>query len=576
MVAPQRGLVMNILGIGGYSHDSAAALVCDGQLVAAVAEERLTRNKHQGGVPREAVQFCLDTAGITANDVDHIGVYMRPGLRLTKRIPYRLGTMFRSPKYAAGYIGYELIHNVQYAAGMRSLRGPNTQLHFVDHHAAHAASAFLVSPFEDAAILSIDYVGEWNATWGGSGRGNAVDCSFTKGYPDSLGVVYTALTDYLGFLRASDEYKVMGLASYGEPEYADEFARIIQERPNGDYAVDRSWFQCHYRPGSRYGYMSKKFIDRFGPKRKKHEPVEDCHRNIAASLQHVLEDTALRMADRLHTETKSENLCLSGGVALNCAMNGRIARESAFKRFFVQPAAGDDGIAIGAAYQLHHRFNSNAARVEMKSALLGPEYSNADIAAFLDLAKIPYERTANIAESTAELLAEGAIIGWFQGRMEFGPRALGSRSILADPTREDMRDLINKFVKHREEFRPFAPSCLREKAGDYFEGAFDSPFMLFVFNVKPEMRECIPAVTHIDGTARVQTVDREAHPLYYETIAAFEQRRGVPMVLNTSFNVMGEPIVNTPEDAVRCFFSTGMDALVMGDCIVRKSGALQA
>jgi len=567
---------MNILGIGGYSHDSAAALVCDGQLVAAVAEERLTRNKHQGGVPREAVQFCLDTAGINARDVHHIGVYMRPGLRLGKRIPYRLGTAFRSPKYAIGYIGYELLHNAQYVAGMRSLRGPNTQLHFMDHHEAHAASSFLVSPFDDAAILSIDYVGEWNSTWGGAGSGNVIKPAFTKGYTDSLGVVYTALTDYLGFLRASDEYKVMGLASYGEPEYADEFSRIIQERPGGDYAIDRSWFQCHYRPGSRDGYMSKKFIDRFGPKREKPEPVEDRHRNIAASLQHVLEVTALRMVDRLHAETQSDNLCLSGGVALNCAMNGRIARDSAFENFFVQPAAGDDGIAIGAAYQLHRRLNPNATRVEMKDARLGPEYSNEDIAAFLDLAKIPYERTPNIAESTADLLAEGAIIGWFQGRMEFGPRALGARSIIADPTREDMRDLINKYVKHREEFRPFAPSCLREKAGDYFEGAFDSPFMLFVFNVRSEMRDRIPAVTHVDGTARVQTVDREAHPLYYEMIAAFEQRRGVPMVLNTSFNVMGEPIVNTPEDAVRCFFSTGLDALVIGDCIVRKSKAVQA
>ncbi len=566
---------MNILGIGGYSHDSAAALVCDGQLVAAVAEERLTRNKHQGGVPREAVRFCLDVAGIAPHDVHHIGAYMRPGLRLTKRIPYRIGTALRSPKYALGYIGYELLHNAQYVAGMRSLRGPNTRLHFMDHHVAHAASSFLVSPFDDAAILSVDYVGEWNATWGGGGRGTSISPSFTKGYPDSLGVVYTAFTDYLGFLRASDEYKVMGLASYGEPEYAEDFARIIRERPGGDYVIDRSWFQCHYRPGSREGYMSQKFIDRFGPPRTKHEPVEDRHRNIAASLQYALEETVLRMVDRLHAKTKSDNLCLSGGVALNCAMNGRIARESAFKRFFVQPAAGDDGIAIGAAYQLHHRFNPGASRVEMKDARLGPAYTNLEIADVLELAKIPYEQTDDIPESTAELLAEGAIIGWFQGRMEFGPRALGARSIIADPTREDMRDLINKFVKHREEFRPFAPSCLRERAVEYFEGAFDSPFMLFVFNVKPEMRGRIPAVTHVDGTARVQTVDRETHPLYYETIAAFERKRGVPMVLNTSFNVMGEPIVNTPEDALRCFFSTGMDALVIGDCIVRKSKAVQ-
>jgi carbamoyltransferase len=387
-------------------------------------------------------------------------------------------------------------------------------------------------------------------------------------------VVYTALTEYLGFRRASDEYKVMGLASYGEPEYADDFAQIIQARTNGDYAIDRSWFRCHYQPGPRAGYMSQKFLDRFGPPRKKDEPIEARHRNIAASLQRVLEETVLRMTERLQAEAKTENLCLAGGVALNCAMNGRLARESAFENFFVQPAAGDDGIAIGAAYQLHHRFNPAAPRVEMKSALCGPEHDNDSIAAYLDLAKIPYEKTDNIPESAADLLASGAIVGWFQGRMEFGPRALGSRSILADPSREDMQDLINKYVKHREEFRPFAPSCLAERAHEYFEGSFDSPFMLFVFNVKPEMRARIPAVTHVDGTARVQTVSRDAHPLYYDTIAAFERKRGVPMVLNTSFNVMGEPIVNTPEDAVRCFFSTGMDALVIGNCIVRKAGAI--
>lgn len=561
---------MNILGIGGYSHDSAAALICDGQLIAAVAEERLTRIKHQGGVPRKAVQFCLDTAGISIDDVDHVCCYMRPGLRAGKRIPYRLTQMLRSPSYSAGYIAYELQHNAEYVLGMRSLCGKRATLHFMHHHPAHAASSFLVSPFEEAALLSVDYIGEWEVTWAGIGRGTTITPHFAEHYPNSLGVLYTGLTDYLGFARASDEYKVMGLASYGEPEYADEFRRIIKFLPNGRYQIDLSWLQCHYLAGSRCGYMSKKFTDRFGAPRKPKEPIERKHQNIAASLQYVFEETALHIAKHLHDVTKLKKLCLAGGVALNCSMNGRLLREGPFDEIFVQPAAGDDGIAIGAALQKHFELTRAPRAFQMTHSYWGPEFSNDATKQFLDLAKLPYESPPNVIERTADLLAEGKIVGWYQGRMEFGPRALGSRSILADPTRADMKDLINKFVKHREEFRPFAPSCLAERAQDYFEGCTTSPFMLFVYPVKPTMRDKVPAITHIDGTARVQTVTREANPKYYALIEAFERRRGVPMILNTSFNVMGEPIVNTPADATRCFYSTGMDALVMGDYLLIK------
>ncbi|NUM52651.1 MAG: carbamoyltransferase [Candidatus Hydrogenedentes bacterium] len=562
---------MNILGIGGYSHDSAAALVCDGQLVAAVAEERLTRIKHQGGVPRRAVQFCLDTAGISIDDIDHVCCYMRPGLRLGKRIPYRLTQILKSPTYSAGYIAYEMQHNAEYVLGMRGLCGRRAALHFMHHHPAHAASAFLVSPFEEAALLSIDYVGEWDVTWAGVGRGTTITPLFSEHYPNSLGVLYTGLTDYLGFARASDEYKVMGLASYGEPEYADEFRRIVQLLPGGRYRIDLSWLQCHYLAGSRCGYMSPKFIQRFGAARKKDEPIGRKHQNIAASLQCVLEETALHVARHLHDATKSKRLCLAGGVALNCSMNGRLLREGPFDEIFVQPAAGDDGIAIGAALQKHYELTRAPRGFEMRHAFWGPEHSHESIKRFLDLAKLPYEHPANVIERTADLLVEGRIVGWYQGRMEFGPRALGARSILADPTRADMKDLINMYVKHREEFRPFAPSCLAERAGEYFDGCTSSPFMLFVYPVKKELREKVPAITHVDGTARVQTVTRDANPKYYALIEAFERRRGVPMVLNTSFNVMGEPIVNTPADAARCFFSTGMDALVLGDFVLTKS-----
>ncbi|MCL4695130.1 MAG: carbamoyltransferase, partial [Candidatus Hydrogenedentes bacterium] len=311
-------------------------------------------------------------------------------------------------------------------------------------------------------------------------------------------------------------------------------------------------------------------VQRFGPARKKGEPIETRHENIAASAQLALEEVALHIAKDLHERTGLRRLCMAGGVALNCAMNGRLLRESPFDEIYVQPASGDDGTGLGAAFQLHHQLTGNGRGYVMDDARIGPSFTNDDIREFLDRAKIPYETPGNLVERTAELLAEGDIVGWFQGRMEFGPRALGSRSILADPTRPDMKDLINKYVKHREEFRPFAPSCIEERAPEFFEGCTWSPFMLFVYPVKPEVREKIPAVTHIDGTARVQTVSKRTHPQYYALLEAFERRRGVPIVLNTSFNVMGEPIVHTPEDAVRCFYSTGMDSLAIGDFVVRK------
>ncbi|MCL4219119.1 MAG: carbamoyltransferase [Candidatus Hydrogenedentes bacterium] len=560
---------MNILGIGGYSHDSAAALVCDGKLVAAVAEERLSRIKHAGGIPHRAVAWCLEEAGLTADDVDHIGAYMRPGFRLARRLPYRARQVFRAPLYSGAYAAYELAHNVQYISGIRALRGRNTRVHFMEHHPAHAASAFLVSPFDSAALLSVDYVGEWAATWMGVGQGTGISRLDAINYPHSLGVLYSGVTDYLGFLRASDEYKVMGLASYGSPEYADVFRKIVR-LTDGGYKLDLSWLQAHYKAGSREGYFSRKFLKTLGPPRKKGETITSKHENIAASAQLVLEETVLHLAKVLHQRTGQTKLCLAGGVALNCSMNGRLLRESPFDEIYVHPAAGDDGIAVGAAYQLHHRFTKAPREYVMRDARLGPAYSDADIERTLEHAKLSWEKAADPATTAAGLLAQGRIIGWFQNRMEWGPRALGARSILADPTRPDMKDLLNKYVKHREEFRPFAPSCLEEAAGDYFEDCATSPFMLFVHKVKPAQQARVPAITHVDGTARVQTVNRDAHPQYHALISAFEKLRGVPMVLNTSFNVMGEPIVNTPSDALRCFFSTGMDALVMGGYVVVK------
>lgn len=561
---------MNILGIGGFSHDSAAALVQEGKIVAAVAEERLTRIKHQGGVPRQAVAWCLAEAGIGPDDIDHIGCYMRPGLRLARRLPYRLKTAFRHPIYSTAFAGYELLHNYQYIAGMRSLCGVDTALHFMEHHPAHAASAFLCSPYEEAALLSIDYVGEWAATWTGIGRRTQLTRLRQCNYPNSLGVFYSALTDYLGFLRASDEYKVMGLASYGEPSYYDDLKKVLRPQPDGWYRIDHRYTAWQHRPGSRTGYFSDRFIREFGPPRRHDEPLSERHRNLAASAQKLLEDIVLNIAANLHRETGLPNLCLAGGVALNCAMNGRLKREGPFENIWIQPAAGDDGIAIGAALQLHHQFAGPERTCPMTNTALGPTVDNTTIENYLKLTKTPYTRENNIADAAADRLAKGDIIGWFQGAMEFGPRALGNRSILADPTRHDMKDLLNKHVKFREEFRPFAPSVLAERAGEYFENCTSSPFMQFVYPVQPEKQAEIPAITHIDGTARVQTVTQTDNPEYYALIKAFETRTGTPMVLNTSFNIMGEPIVHSTADALKCFYGTGMDALAIGDFLIVK------
>ena len=561
---------MNILGIGGFSHDSAAVLVCDGELVAGVAEERLTRVKHQGGVPIRAVDYCLESAGLTRDDIDHIGCYMRPLKRMGSRILYRSLQFPRSPFYSMAYIGYECLHNMNYMRGMRRLRGKKTRLHYMEHHPAHAASSFLVSPYEEAALLSVDYIGEMTSTWAGVGHGTKIRALHEIKYPHSLGVFYSAITDYLGFERANDEYKVMGLASYGEPEYLNDFRDIVRPHADDWYRINLAWTAYQRVPGSTKGYFSSKFLKRFGPPRANGEAIEDRHRNIAASAQAVLEETVLRMVEYLHRKTGSKNLCMAGGVALNCAMNGRLLRDSPFENIFVQPAAGDDGIAIGAAYQLYHRMSGEPRTFVMDDACIGPEYTDQEIRSVLDRAKLPYETPEDLEVRAAELIAEGNITGWYQGRMEFGPRALGSRSILADPTRSEMKDMINKYVKRREEFRPFAPSVLEEKAADYFLGCKTSPFMLFVYPVKERMRDDVPSITHCDGTARVQTVSQEITPRYHRLIEEFEKLKEVPMVLNTSFNVMGEPIVNTPEDAIRCFYSTGMDVLVIGEHIVTK------
>ncbi len=583
---------MHILGVGGFSHDSAACIIKDGKIVAAGMEERFTRRKHEGGVPHKAIEFCLKSAGITREELDHVAFYMNPRKRLFNRIPYRLKTMLKSPRYGLAYLLYEIYHNANYVFGFKGkfkTKDPSKQpkLHFLDHHTSHCASSFFVSPFEEAALLSIDYIGEWASTIMGVGKGNKVNKISAINYPQSLGTVYSGLTDYLGFLRASDEYKVMGLASYGEPKtYVDKFRDIIKLTDDGRYKIDLSYFQYHYMPGSSLGYMSKKFIEYFGPPRKKDDPIVDRHKDIAAALQKRLEEVAAHLCRHLYEISgKPKNLCLAGGVALNSVMNGRLLEDTPFTNIYVQPAAGDDGIAIGASYYVYNHLLNMPRNFVMERADFGPEFSDEQIEKILKIAKIPYTKVDDPAVAAAKLIADGEIVGWFQGRMEFGPRALGHRSILADPTREDMKDILNLYVKHREDFRPFAPSVCEESFNEYFIRGGESklksadsdqiypppsPFMLFVFDVKEDKKSKIPAVTHVDGTARVQTVNKDESPLYYKLIKEFEKIKGVPVVLNTSYNIKGEPIVCAPQDAIRCFFGTGMDQLVIGNFVIDK------
>lgn len=571
---------MYILGIAGQGHDAAAALIKDGLLIAAAEEERFTRIKHigidkAGGLPYKSISFCLQAAGIQPKQVDYVVYYHNKILKFTRFLVFRMKRIFRDP-LATVYYG------LGDAASFRSMvktstlikkEFPSSDYHEVYHHLSHAASSFFLSPFNKAALLVIDASGELTATSMGYGEENRIQLIREVSFPHSLGMLYGSVTHYLGFEPNSDEYKVMGLAAFGKPRFYEEFTDIVRMKDDGSYEINLEYFSPGFRGPN---YLGEKFIRAFGPPRRKEEPVTQHHADIAASLQKCLEETVFHLANHLYELTGQENLCLAGGVALNCSMNGKLKERTPFKHIFIQPAAGDPGTAIGAAYYLYHQILDNKRNYQMKDAYYGPEYSNEDIKKVLDMAKQDYVylEEPELLRRTAELLAEGKIVGWFQGRMEWGPRALGNRSILADPTRPNMKDLLNYYVKHREEFRPFAPSVVEERAEGYFEITEPSPFMLFAYKVKEEVKDKIPAVTHVDGTARVQTVSRNINPRFYDLLLEFERLKGIPILLNTSFNVMGEPIVCDPKDALRCYAASGMDALVMGNFILQKKSNL--
>ena len=573
---------MNILGISGTVHDAAAALLRDGQLVAAVEEERFKRVKHvgfagyfgyQSGLPDASIDYCLKAGGITADDVDAVGYFYDPWQEFRSQLAFRLARVHLNPARAA----YHLVQSINLLKDHLKTeplfnRGRKKPLkfHWLSHYATHNAAAFFCSPYDDALILSIDAKGERDSCCAAIGEGNQIRVLETVPYPHSWGMFYMEVTKYLGFKPCNDEYKVMGLASFGKPTYLDQFRQIVHTQPDGSFRFDLSWLDPTFTGPDM---LSQKFIQAFGPARVPNSAIESRHEDIAASLQVVLEETVLAYLKALRARTGKKNLCFSGGVALNCVLNGKILESGLFDGIFIPPNPGDAGCAVGAALHIQHQLNHEPRRYVMDHAFLGSSFSDSEILAALDNAKVDYRKMDDPAKEVARLIADGKIVAWFQGRMEWGPRALGNRSLLADPTRDEMRDIVNKWVKHREDFRPFAPSVLEEKAPEYFEDIITSPYMLFITQVRDDKKKAIPAVTHVDGTARPQTVNEKTNPLYWRVIKEFGNISGVPVVLNTSFNIMGEPIVCTPPQAIRCFYGTGIDALAIGSYLVQKPRA---
>jgi carbamoyltransferase len=585
-----------VLGISAYYHDSAAALLRDGEIVAAGSEERFTRKKGDSDFPQEAVTYCLQEAGISRSEIDYVGFYDKPLLKFERILETYMGIAPRgfSSFLMAGplWIKEKLYQDRSLRDSLGGYQGP---LLYAEHHESHAASAFFPSPFEEAAILTMDGVGEWATASMGVGRGSDLTLLKEIRWPDSLGLLYSAVTYYTGFKVNSGEYKVMGLAPYGEPRYVDTMLKeIIDLKDDGSFTLNQKYF--NYLAGLTM--TSEAFHELFGgPPREPESKLTQKEMDMARSVQVVCEEVMLRMARAAHRETGLENLCLAGGVALNCVGNGRLLREGPFKRLWIQPAAGDAGGALGVAQLIWHRQLKQRRAVvpdrdSMKGAYLGPAYPDAEIERYLNSIGAPYLRLdrPDLTERVARLLAEEKIIGWFDGRMEFGPRALGSRSIIGDPRSPRMQADMNIKIKFREGFRPFAPSVLRERVADYFDLDCESPYMLLVAPVRQDRqiplsmeqrslwgieklnvpKSDIPAITHIDYSSRVQTVSRETNPNYHDLIRAFERLTGCGVVVNTSFNVRGEPIVCTPADAYACFMRTHIDYLVLGSFLLEK------
>ncbi len=559
-----------ILGISCYYHDSAVTLIKDGEVVFAAQEERYTRKKHDDRLPKSAVEQALKFAGITINDISAVGFYEKPLLKFFDRL---IPTYIKV--WPRGFVSYhkamqEWIHRKmwipQNIKKELKYKGP---VYYVPHHESHAASAYYVSGFKDAAVVTVDGVGEWATTTIGKGDGTELKLLKEIHFPHSLGLLYSAITYYIGFKVNSAEYKVMGLAPYGEPKYMDQMRKLIDVKPDGSFELDMSYFNYEY--GLRM--TGKKIETLFGqPTRTPESSLEQFHKDVARSLQEITEEIMLKLAAHAKKLCPSDNLCLAGGVALNCVANGIILRSGLYKNIFIQPAAGDAGGALGVALCIWHRTFKGARTAKMEHVYLGNEYSNDETETFLKAQNLPYKKLGaqELIETVSSLLEGTNVIGWFQGRMEFGPRSLGNRSIIADARNKANWQKVNLKIKFRESFRPFAPTVLEDKASQWFDLNVESPYMLLVADTLKDKRGQIPAVTHVDGTARIQTVRRDQNPKYYDLISTFEKKTGCPVIINTSFNVRGEPIVESPKDALNCFLSTHMDYLVLGNCVVDK------
>lgn len=572
-----------ILGINAYHGGASASLILDGNLVAAVEEERFSRIKYQAGFPVQAIRWVLQEGGLTPQDLDHIGISRKPTANLVKK------ALFAFQRRPSLSMIRDRLNNSMTVADLKSAfteglgiapSSLHAEFHNVEHHRAHMASAFFVSPFDDAAILSVDGMGDFVSTMWGTGHGNRFDVAAEINFPHSLGLFYTAVTQWLGFPKYGDEGKVMGLAPLGQPRYLDKMHKLVRLQRDGTFELNLDYF-VHHAEGATMTWnegepvlgpiFSDAFVDLFGDPRVPRSEITEVHQDVAASLQAMLEEAELALVRRIHNETGQRALCMAGGVALNSAFNGRILPETGFEDIYIQPAAGDAGTSLGVCYYIQHQVLNEPRSFEMRNAYTGPCYSDDAIEEALRAAELSYttlEEDALVARA-AEIVAEGNVIGWFQGRMEWGPRALGNRSIIADPRRTDMKDILNARIKHREPFRPFAPSVLLEHVGEYFDQTYPDPFMIKVYGILPDKHDAIPAVTHVDGTGRLQTVSRDESPLYWKLISAFKQQTGVPVVLNTSFNE-NEPIVCTPQEAIAVLQRTKMDALAIGQYLVTK------
>lgn len=561
--------VPTILGISAYYHDSAVALVRGGEILFAAQEERYTRIKHDPAFPMRAIEHALAHAGITIADIDAIGFYEKPLLKFERILRTCIDVWPR---------GFSMYHRAMQEWMMKKLWIPQEirkhlsyegDLFFVPHHEAHAASAYYASGFPDATVITVDGVGEWATTTIGVGEGASLALKQELHFPHSLGLLYSAITYYLGFKVNSAEYKVMGLAPYGQPLYLEQMRTLLDLKEDGSFALNRRYFTYEYGDT-----MTGNTIERlFGqPTRDPESPLTQFHKDVARSLQELTEEVMLRLVTHARRTYPSQNLCLAGGVALNCVTNGKILRSGLFEDVFIQPAAGDAGGALGVALSILHKHDGGTRLPKLSNVFLGNAYTQDQIEEFLRSESMPFEKLSDDAliETVAALLEGSNVIGWFQDRMEFGPRSLGSRSIIADARNRENWQKVNLKIKFRESFRPFAPTILEERVQDYFDLTQESPYMLLVADVHESKRAEIPAVTHVDGSARIQTIRRDQHPRYYDLLKAFERRTGCPVIINTSFNVRGEPIVESPKDALNCFLHTHMDYLVLGNCLLRK------